>query len=687
MKSQLLLLCLSALTLAASAARGAEAPPIRNQEIQVKLSPMDETIEGVCQIYLAAEAREIEFALHRDLTPTAGNRGWVMQERPDDDADDGLRLWRMSAGGGAPGEAALEIRYGGGLYQDVSGTSFSREKVGGEISATVGMDGVYLAGGAGWYPQFGEGLWTYRVTAILPRGWVSVTQGWRGKDLEQGDWTVQTWNGERPSDGANLVANRFRVDSRDHGGTAVETYFFPEDSTLSTGYLDACERFLDIYEEMLGPYPFQKFAVVENFFPTGYGMPSWTLLGQRVLQLPFIKDTSLGHEIAHNWWGNSVYVGEGGNWCEGLTTYTADYHYKMIESPELGRQYRKDLLRDYTRYTHAGGDFPLAEFVSRHDSATRAVGYGKSMMVFHMLEEMAGEKAFRAALRRVIAERQWGEAVWSDFFRAVETEAGLAPMSLEPEREQWIDGTGAARLVLGEVAVSREGAGWMLRGTIAQESEPLLLRVPLHIETAAGPVEARLDVAGPTTRFEIAVPGKPEALIVDPDYHLFRRLYEEEMESTLSLILSDEDPLFVLESGLSPGLESAFRDFASAWVEGEPRIVPADSRDESARTLIWLGTRPPDFRDPPEGLTLNRFFAMFQSERFEPESYAIVYTGKRGEGRGFMALIADSPAEVRAASSKVPHYGKYSYLAFTAGRNRVKGNWDAAAGPLRRDLD
>jgi aminopeptidase N len=78
---------------------------------------------------------------------------------------------------------------------------------------------------------------------------------------------------------------------------------------------------------------------------------------------------------------------------------------------------------------------------------------------------------------------------------------------------------------------------------------------------------------------------------------------------------------------------------------------------------------------------------MFQGERFEPENYAIIYTGKRGEGRGFMALIADNPAEVRAVASKVPHYGKYSYLAFAAGRNRVKGNWEAAAGPLHCNLD
>ena len=86
-----------------------------------------------------------------------------------------------------------------------------------------------------------------------------------------------------------------------------------------------------MYNELLGDYPFEKFAVVDNFFASGYGMPSYTLLGSQVLRLPFIIYTSLGHEVCHNYWGNSVYVDYGsGNWCEGLTTYCADYLYKDV---------------------------------------------------------------------------------------------------------------------------------------------------------------------------------------------------------------------------------------------------------------------------------------------------------------------------------------------------------------------
>ena len=44
------------------------------------------------------------------------------------------------------------------------------------------------------------------------------------------------------------------------------------------------------------PYPYKRFAVVENFLSTGYSLPTFTLLGQEVVKLPFIVETSLGHE-------------------------------------------------------------------------------------------------------------------------------------------------------------------------------------------------------------------------------------------------------------------------------------------------------------------------------------------------------------------------------------------------------
>ena len=134
------------------------------------------------------------------------------------------------------------------------------------------------------------------------------------------------------SEDCHLVAGRYKVTSTKHDGIDIYAYFFPEEQGLVETYINATKRYLDMYQKLLGNYPYGKFAIVENFFQTGYGMPSFTLLGSLVVKLPFIVDTSLGHEILHNWWGNSVFVDESqGNWCEGLTAYMADYYYKELK--------------------------------------------------------------------------------------------------------------------------------------------------------------------------------------------------------------------------------------------------------------------------------------------------------------------------------------------------------------------
>ena len=57
------------------------------------------------------------------------------------------------------------------------------------------------------------------------------------------------------------------------------------DEHLRELYTERTQHYIAMYEEMIGPYPYAKFATVENWFPTGYGMPSFTFLGDRVMEI------------------------------------------------------------------------------------------------------------------------------------------------------------------------------------------------------------------------------------------------------------------------------------------------------------------------------------------------------------------------------------------------------------------
>jgi aminopeptidase N len=651
-----------------------------SHSIEVRLDPASHIVEGRDTLNFAERVEGFEFWLYEGFHPKG--EGSLSRVESEEEDEGGARQWRIDLNRPS---AQVVLTWKGEAFQDVSGTVFGRENVGAEISATVGEEGVFLSGGEGWYPYVEGGLYSHRVTTTLPEGWKSLTQGEKISEITEAGWTTTVWNAPRISDGLNLVANRWRIDSRLHGETLIETYFFPEDSSLVDTYLDETAGYLDLYESFLSPYPYAKFAIVENFFPTGYGMPGWTLLGQQVIRLPFIVKTSLGHEIAHNWWGNSVFVGEGGNWCEGITVYSADYLYKELKHRDEARQYRKTTLKDYTVFTaDENEDFPLNEFVSRHNAATRSVGYGKSMFVFHMLEEKVGREVFRASLRRVIDEHQWSEASWGDFFRAAEIEAGLAPGSFDAMQNQWVNEAGAPTLFLEDVEAKIATVAF----TIRQEGGVWDLDVPVNIHHDADECvrcdirTVQLDVA--EKRFELPKQAGSGRVEIDPEYHVFRRLHEDEMEATISLILSDESPLFILESGLDSELEEAFRGFASSWVEGDAHILSADdpSQRDAARTVIWLGKTPPPFRETPEELKVTPFFTIFHGQRLEPSTGSVIYSQKRGEGRGFMALLVSEAGQVGALGRKVPHYGKYSYLAFENGKNCVKGNWATGESPL-----
>ena len=121
-----------------------------------------------------------------------------------------------------------------------------------------------------------------------------------------------------------------------------------------------------MYRGLIGPYPYGKFALVENFWETGYGMPSLhAARARRSSASRSSSRSSYPHEILHNWWGNSVFVDyESGNWCEGLTAYLADH--LIQEQRGQGDEYRRDTLQKYRDYVQRRPRLPA------HASSARA---------------------------------------------------------------------------------------------------------------------------------------------------------------------------------------------------------------------------------------------------------------------------------------------------------------------------
>ena len=262
-------------------------------------------------------------------------------------------------------------------------------------------DGVVLSGNTNWYPDTGTGLMTFELEVTLPEKWDAVSQGERTlHELKKKKTTVR-WRSPEPQEEIYLVAAKFIEYDKPAGHAEAMAFLRTPDPGLAGKYLDATASYLALYDKLIGPYPYKKFALVENFWETGFGMPSFTLLGPKIIRLPFIINTSYPHEILHNWWGNSVFPEyEKGNWSEGLTAYLADH--LMKEQQGGGAEYRLDTLQKYADYVLGGRDFPLTQFRTRHSPSSEAIGYGKALMFFHMLRLELGDDVFKQGIQALL---------------------------------------------------------------------------------------------------------------------------------------------------------------------------------------------------------------------------------------------------------------------------------------------
>ncbi len=580
----------------------------------------------------------------------------------------------------------IVLKYSGTFHESVENVVFSRENVGGEITATISDEGIYLSGSAEWLAWNGNVMLTHDLTFDTPAGFETVTQGERTEHEVRGDRLHTRWVAASPVDGLNFIANKYFVHEEPvRDGVVSQTFFLEDDERLRATYMERTKAYIAMYEEMIGPYPYKKFATVENWFPTGYGMPSYTLLGGQVLRLPFIPYTSFGHEICHNWWGNSVFVDTSeGNWCEGITVYCADYHYKQLEGEEPARQYRRTLLKDYAAYVrNPVNDFPLTEFINRHSGATRSVGYGKSMMVFHMVDQMIGREAFLKGLQAVAADHKYIKTNWSDFFAAFEKASG---QDLQNFKDQWLTRTGAPTLSVDDVKFEKNKISFRLN----QGSPPYTLQIPVVVTTKSGDEEHVVHLDKMSDRFELDVSGA-KVLAIDPNTQVFRRLHLAEIEPTISQILAETGPSIVLDHAPALMTEAA-RKFAEEFIEQplyafiEDGLVPADAKLGTGQSNILINPGKEllaGYKNSELMISGKNFF--LGGKRYSLDKFDLVFTATNLSDPSLtdMIILCNSPHRLEAYARRLGHYGKYSYLVFPVGQGSpVKGNWQLSDSPL-----
>ncbi|WP_298268868.1 M1 family aminopeptidase [Geobacter sp.] len=552
------------------------------------------------------------------------------------------------------------------------------------VKGAITSRGSYLGSDAGWYPAPAAGPTRRTIAVSAPAGIEAITAGRRVMRKTEGRITRSVWEEAHPTGGVSLSAGPYVIEERDAAGIPLYAYFHPEDAHLAPRYLEAAAGYLRFYAAQFGPYPFEKFAVVENFFPTGYGFPSYTLIGATVIRLPFIVTTSLPHEIAHSWWGNGVLVDyREGNWCEGLVTYLADYLQEERKSAAAGRDYRFRILADYASLVGPVEDFPLRLFVGRTDPASRAIGYGKAAMLFHMIRMRIGDRAFFGALRELFRKRCFTAVSWDDLVQAFSTAAGEELSSFV---KPWLDLPGGPRLALAEVAARRQGRRWQVRGKVTEERGAYPLTVTVRVEGKANRSDTALRLAGGRTPFAVATVWRPARVILDPEVDVFRLLAPAELPATVNRIKGSRELTVVVTRRCAAGGGTLSLLLRSLGQEGA-KLLPEENADPAAlagRDLLVCGM--PAHRELlpelPEGVSVAADGFAVGGKRYGGEEDLLLAMGVRpgSPGRVAALLLPLSASAADKAALKITHYGRYGLLVFSGGENRVKGTPPPAGG-------
>ncbi len=201
-------------------------------------------------------------------------------------------------------EAVVVVAYGGTTTQptDIEDTLY------GWVTMRDGAMVVNEPEGAStWYPvndhQTDKATYDFEIT--VPEGLVAVANGDLVGSETAAGWTTWTWKADDPmasylstASVGNYELNQWTTAS---GLTVIDAL----DRDLLPGAADGLaqtEEMIAFFESQFGPYPFTSAGAIVDDDSVGYALETQT----RAIYSRRARESTVAHEIAHQWMGNSV---------------------------------------------------------------------------------------------------------------------------------------------------------------------------------------------------------------------------------------------------------------------------------------------------------------------------------------------------------------------------------------------
>ena len=300
-------------------------------------------------------------------------------------------------------------------------------------------------------------------------------------------------------------------------GVPVQTWVFPQDRDSGLRlFEDLSRRAMNFFVTQIGPYPYQKLANIQaTGFTGGTEYASAIFYGEKGVNAgrgPVV------HEIAHQWFGNSVTERDWDDvWLsEGFATYFA---LLFVEHDEGRDAFVDGLTRSRAQIVQLEQKLPDTPVIHRNLSDMSKVlnnlVYQKGGWVLHMLRAEVGTEQFWAAIREYYRRYRDQNASTAELRAIFEQVSGK---ELGWFFSQWLTRAGIPKI---------EGSWRYLPGrkavevtvTQSQAAEPFRLSIEIGITATAGelPDVERIELTGRTATKTFDVEGQPASVVIDPN--------------------------------------------------------------------------------------------------------------------------------------------------------------------------
>ena len=303
-------------------------------------------------------------------------------------------------------------------------------------------------GASTWFPvndvPTDKATYTFRLT--VPRAYTATANGLLTGTETTGAKQTFVWKMDQPMASylAQVDVGRFTLETSTSGsGVPLRSYFAAGLEAAGHKAFARMGDVLDYYASLFGPYPFPVYGVVVPDATSGAAMENQTLslYGRDVLEKRMSDPTSgaiyLSHELAHQWFGDSVGFERWDDiWlAEGFATYAS---WLWLEH-DVGPRALQDQVALSQSMLAKSIESPPGTPGADHLFGTSV--YRRGALTLHALRLTVGDATFFATLRSWVEDHKYGTGDTAQFIALAKQKAPQIPAAqLDALFQTWLHG-------------------------------------------------------------------------------------------------------------------------------------------------------------------------------------------------------------------------------------------------------